>query len=66
MHCTKKNGFYYLKQVSLYSGKIIASYKLTNQYVDQIKVKNGYVYYVYRPFESLQEQFIYKELIKND
>ncbi len=62
----QKNGFYYLKQVSLYSGKIIASYKLTNQYVDQIKVKNGYVYYVYRPFESLQEQFIYKELIKND
>lgn len=62
----QKNGFYYLKQINLYSGKIIASYKLTNQYVDQIKVKNGYVYYVYRPFESLQEQFIYKELIKND
>ena len=62
----QKNGFYYLKQINLYSGKLIASYKLTNQYVDQIKVKNGYVYYVYRPFESLQEQFIYKELIKND
>lgn len=62
----QKNGFYYLKQIDLYKGLIIASYKLSNQYVENVKVKNGYVYYVYRPFESLQQQFVYKELILND
>jgi hypothetical protein len=61
----QKAGFYYLKHIDLYSGKIIGSFKLTNPYVDKIKVKNNQVYYVYRPFESLQEKFIYKELITN-
>lgn len=59
----KKNGYYYLKKVDLYSGKIIGSFKLSNQYVDKIKIKDGYVYYVYSPFESLQEFFVYRELI---
>ncbi|MCW3102286.1 MAG: hypothetical protein JWO09_726 [Bacteroidetes bacterium] len=61
----QKNGFYYLKQIDRKTGKVIGSFKLLNQYVEHIKVKNDYVYYVYRPFESLQEQFIYKELIRN-
>jgi hypothetical protein len=61
----EKNGFYYLKHIDLYTGKIIGSFKLTNQYVDKIKVKDDHVYYVYRPFESLQEQFVYKESIIN-
>lgn len=62
----QKGPYYYLKQIDVKTGKIIGSFKLTNQYVDKIKVKDDYVYYVYRPFESLQEQFVYKELIRND
>ncbi|HEY0030044.1 MAG TPA: hypothetical protein VGC65_04750 [Bacteroidia bacterium] len=61
----QKNGFYYLKRIDLQSGKIISSFKLSNQYVEKIKIKGDYVYYVYRPFESLQEKFVYKELISN-
>jgi hypothetical protein len=61
----QKNGFYYLKHIDLKTGKIMGSFKLLNQYAEHIRVKNGYVYYVYRPFESLQEQFVYKELIRN-
>jgi len=61
----QKNGFFYLKKIDIKGGKIVSSYKLTNQYVDKIKIKNGSVYYVYRPFESLQQRFIYKELINN-
>ena len=60
----QKNGIYQLNEISLYSGKIISTYKLTNKYVKNIKMKNGYVYYIYRPFESLQEQFVYRELIR--
>lgn len=59
----QKNGFYSLKQIDIYNGKITGTFKLTYKYVKNIKIKDGYVYYVYRPFESLQEQFIYKELI---
>ncbi|CAN5324137.1 hypothetical protein BH10BAC1_BH10BAC1_14830 [soil metagenome] len=61
----QKNGFYYLKHIDMHSGKIIGSFKLSNQYVEKIKIKGDYVYYIYRPFESLQEKFVYKELIKN-
>jgi hypothetical protein len=61
----EKNGFYYLKHIDTRSGKIIGSFKLLNRYVEHIRVKDDYVYYVYRPFESLQEQFVYKELIRN-
>jgi hypothetical protein len=59
----EKGGYYHLKHIDLKTGKIKGSYKLLNQYVDNLKVRNGYVYYVYRPFESLQEFFVYRELI---
>lgn len=61
----QKNGYYFLKHIDLKTGKIIGSFKLLNRYVEHIRVKGDYVYYVYRPFESLQEQFVYKELIRN-
>ncbi len=61
----QKNGFYYLKHINLKTGQISGSYKLSNQYVDKIKIKNDEVYYVYHPFESTQEHFIYKEAIRN-
>ena len=61
----QKSGFYYLKNIDLKTGKIIGSFKLLNQYVEKIRIKDDYVYYIYRPFESLQEQFVYKELIRN-
>jgi hypothetical protein len=61
----QKNGFYYLKQINMQTGKIMSSFKLSNQYVEKIKIKAGFVYYVYRPFESLQEKFVYRELINN-
>lgn len=61
----QKDGFYYLQHIDLKTGKIIGSFKLSNPYVDRIRIKDDYVYYVYRPFESLQEKFVYKELITN-
>lgn len=61
----EKGGTYYLKNIDLKTGKVISSFQLLNKYVENIRVKNDYVYYVYRPFESLQEPFVYKELIRN-
>lgn len=60
----QKGGYYYLKNIDIHTGKIKSSFKLFFQYTDKLKVRNGYVYYVYSPFESLQEFFVYRESIR--
>ena len=52
-------GYYVLKEID--RQKVNKGFKLSNRYVEKIKIYNGYVYYVYRPYESLQKKFIYKE-----
>ncbi len=39
--------------------------QLFYKYPQKIKVKDGYVYYLYRPFESSQKHYLYKEKIKS-
>ncbi|MCT4580484.1 MAG: carboxypeptidase-like regulatory domain-containing protein [Flavobacteriales bacterium] len=56
-----KGGYYYLKQFDLNTGKTIQTLKLSNRYVDQLTIKDNYVYYIYRPFESLQKKYLYRE-----
>lgn len=58
-----KGAYYYLKKIDLTTGRISGTYKLTQTYVEHIHVRNGYVYYIYRPFESMQKKFLYKERI---
>ena len=52
-----------LKKIYVKTGSVSKGFKLSNRYVNKIKVFNGYVYYTYRPFESLQKKFLYKEKI---
>ncbi len=59
-----KNGFYYLKPVNLSNGSTYVSFKLANKYVENVKVENGYVYYIYRPYESSQKKYLYREVIR--
>ena len=56
-----KNGYYYLKQINTNSGKIVDEKKLTFQFVSKLKVKNGFIYYTYKPMQTLQKKFLYKE-----
>jgi len=56
-----KNGFYYLKEINPNSGKIVIEKKLTYQFVSKLKVKDGFIYYTYKPKQSLQKKFLYKE-----
>lgn len=58
-----KDGFTQLKEIDRYSGEIATISKLSFPYVDKVKVKDGYAYYIYRPFGSLQTKFLYKERI---
>jgi hypothetical protein len=55
------NGYSYLGLIDVTSGKIINKVKLAFKYVDKIRVNNNFAYYVYRPFESTQKKYLYKE-----
>jgi hypothetical protein len=59
-----KNDHHYLKQIDFQTGKEIRTYKLKHPSAEKIKIKDGYVYYIYRPFESTQEKFLYRERIE--
>jgi hypothetical protein len=55
------NGFFYLGLIDVNTGRIEKKVKLAYKYVDKIRVNNNFVYYIYRPFESLQRKFLYRE-----
>ena len=58
-----KNGFYYMKYINLSNGEVKIAFKLNYRYIENVKVKNGFVYYIYRPFESTQKKYLYREVI---
>jgi hypothetical protein len=57
----EKNGYSFLGRVDLKTGEIIEKVILEFKYVDKIAIFDNFVYYVYRPFESNQKKFLYKE-----
>lgn len=59
-----KNGHKYIKQISAQTGKDMGKYNLQFHSADKLKIHDGYAYYIYRPYESTQEKFFYRELIK--
>ncbi len=61
-----KNGHKYIKQISTKTGKDMGKYTLQFHSADKLKIRGGYAYYIYRPYESTQEKFFYRELIKLD
>ncbi len=59
----EKAGTTYLKKIDTNSGAAVHVCKLSNKYTDKIKVHNNAAYYIYRPFESSQNRFLYREKI---
>ena len=60
----EKNGHKYIKRISTQTGKEQGKYSLQFHSADKLKIHDGYAYYIYRPFESTQEKFFYREFIK--
>jgi len=54
-------GYTYVRQIKYRSGLIGKTTKLKFRFIENIKIEKGYVYYIYRPFESSQKRFLYKE-----
>lgn len=53
-----------IKRINHMTGKVEGVHKFMNITADKIKIKDGYAYYIYRPFESTQEKFLYREVIR--
>lgn len=50
-----------LSELNLKTGKTNLPFELHYEYVEKIMVFNDEVYYIYRPFESAQKKYLYKE-----
>lgn len=57
----QKGGYYYLQRVNLLSGELKDPIKLNHRYAENIQVYNGFIYYIYRPFESYQKKYFWRE-----
>lgn len=57
----QRNGYQWLRRIDPVSGLLGQRTRLTYRYPERTQVFDGNVYYVYRPFESLQKRSIYRE-----
>lgn len=55
-----------LKKIDLQSGKIEEEINLHYPYPKDLQIHDGFAYYTYRPFESLQKRYLYKEKISEN
>jgi hypothetical protein len=58
-----RGGYTYLSLIDLNTGQITKTFKLFYKYVEKIQIINNEIFYIYRPFESVQKKYIYKEKI---
>lgn len=60
----ERNGYAYLCRIDPRTGNVSPPQQLHFKYVERIKIIDQEVYYIYRPFESIQKKFIYKETLE--
>ena len=56
-----KAGYTYIGKIDTKTGEIYEKVRMEFRYIDKISVHDNNVYYVYRPFESVQKRFLYRE-----
>ncbi len=61
----EKDGITYLGDINLNNGQINAKHRIYHKYVEKIRINGGFAFYIYRPFESIQKRFLYKERLFN-
>ena len=58
-------GYFFLKEIKLPAAEEQRKLPLNYRYCEKIDIYNGYVYYTYRPFESIQKKFLYREKLED-
>ncbi len=56
-------GFSYIRHLDTETGKLGKKIQLEYRYVEKVEIYNNEVYYIYRPFESIQKKYLYKETL---
>jgi len=54
-------GYTYLGWIDTKTGEITEQVKLEYRFVEKVAISNNFIYYIYRPFESPQKKYLYKE-----
>lgn len=62
----ERDGYHYVKKINRTTGATGNAMKLTHRYSENLRVHAEYVYYVYRPYESAQKKFLYREQLRSD
>lgn len=57
----ERGGYTFLGRINTTTGKVEEQVQLEYKYVGKVAVHNNSVYYIYRPFESIQKKYLYKE-----
>jgi hypothetical protein len=58
-----EGGYAVLCLINQQTGAIAGRQRLYFRYPENIQVRDGRIYYIYRPFESLQKKFLYSEKV---
>jgi hypothetical protein len=53
----QRGGCFVLKPINLHTGLVYKEFRLNHPYASHLKIRNGFVYYVYRPSDSGQTKF---------
>ena len=53
-------------EIDVFNDKLIPCMELAYRYCEKIKVRDGEVFFVYRPFESSQKRYLYKQKITHE
>lgn len=54
-------GYTYIGRIDTKTGEIPEQVKLEHRYIKKIEISGNHVYYTYRPFESTQKKYLYRE-----
>lgn len=57
----QQEGFSYVAPIDLKTGQVTQKVKLAFRYVEKVRIHDNEVYFIYRPYESTQNKFIYKQ-----
>lgn len=59
------SGYTDMYEINLETGELQDKFTLFYRYVENIQIYNDEIYYIYRPFESIQKKYLYKENVKD-
>ena len=57
----ERAGYTYIGRIDLKTGEIPEQVRLKHRFIHKVSVNGNHVYYVYRPFESIQKKYLYRE-----